>query len=115
MKTVASIVALIVAFGFAGTREASADFISGRVLQVSAGASDSLFTGSVFGKRADNTYWIVYTTSSIPASSTGRLLTAAGANHGLNQITVWSVDSGGTGSYLYYAGPYTWIGMTNSY
>lgn len=115
MKSILSIVALVVTFSFAGTRDASADFISGRVLQVSAGASDSLFTGSVFGKRADNTYWIVYTTNAISASSTGRLLTVAGANHGLNQVTIWSVDSGGTGSYLYYAGQYTWIGMTNSY
>ena len=118
MKTLASIVALIVALGFAGTPDAGADTLSGRVVQVAAGATDlsGWTNASVLGRRTDGTYWLVFiSNTSISPTSANRLLTAASANHGLNQATIWSVNPSFAGSTsYYYATTWTWIYMTNS-
>lgn len=110
MWTMAALLGLGVA-----SYDAKADDLSGRVVQVSAGARDDWFTGSVLGRRKDDTYWIVFTTAAVTPVAANRVLTAAGANHGLNQAQIWFVNSGGSGSYLYYAQPNTWVSMMNSY
>ena len=112
MKTVASIVALIVAFGFVGTPDACADTVSGRVVQVAAGATDlsGWTNASVLGRRTDGTYWLVFiSNTSISPTSANRLLTAASANHGLNQATISGVIPSFAGSTSYYYANTLWF------
>jgi len=119
MKTFASIVTLIVAFGFVGAPEASADTVSGRIVQVAAGATDlaGWCNGSVLGRRTDDTYWYVFiSNTSLSATSCNRLLIAASANHGLNQASISSVNPSFAGSTsYYYVTTWTWLYVTNSY
>ncbi|MBI2921556.1 MAG: hypothetical protein HYY18_10780 [Planctomycetes bacterium] len=107
MKYIASIVALVLALGIAGSREASADSLSGRVVQIGAGGSGGVFAGNVLGRNADGTYWVVFIHSSM-GDSASRLLTVASANHGINKAYFSSVTRSSATSFVYYAEPATW-------